>query len=428
MLAEPRFSVERELVTGPDRYEYNFVSYSLNSSYLTPTDGWNFTVTDPNDPAALRRTWRPLQPVKLYIDNQLQVQGRIDRIEGTGPGGAQLQVHGRDYLADLVDGGADPAVRFTKEQDLGAAILSVTKAFGIVTIGSGGFNLTRNLLTGKKPYNGEPQKDFRASKLEDFKIEQNQGAFEVINKIAARYGLTIQPSAARDTICLSEPEYRQEPLYTFTRPGNIMDATAVRDYSSVPTITIATCRVAGSKKSYASVIPSAETYSRQYKVPIDVAEAETAKSAAATSSTTPLVLNFAVSDLSQNAEVKRIIEGVIEDVRFNPKKEGVAGNGGKLYRPLYYNDEDSRKRAHVVRGVQRVVSEKLRDTLQYECSIRGHSDPDTGAVYAVDTIAHVSDGTEDLDENLWVMERTFENTGSGPVTHLKMIRPGSYLI
>src|SRR5687768_292891 len=111
-LDEPRLTVELEL-TG-DVVEGPFESYSINSEFMTPTDGWEFVVFCPEeaDPAELRRRFRPLQPVRLFIDGQQQVIGRIDRISGHGQSGRSLKVEGRDYLADVCDGSFDPSLRF----------------------------------------------------------------------------------------------------------------------------------------------------------------------------------------------------------------------------------------------------------------------------------------------------------------------------
>ena len=97
--------------------------YRINSSWLTPTDGWSFTVYDNENPGKLRTTFRPWQPIRLDINGQQQIIGRIDRIESAGESGAALTVSGRDYLADAVDGTVDPAIQIKKEMDLGAAML-----------------------------------------------------------------------------------------------------------------------------------------------------------------------------------------------------------------------------------------------------------------------------------------------------------------
>jgi prophage tail gpP-like protein len=405
MPSDTNFTCELEL-TG--EFISNIQSYNINSSYLTPTDEWSFTVYDDEAPWELRRKFRPLQPVKLYIDGQLQVIGRIDKIEGTGSGSA-LRVSGRDYLAALVDGSADPSVRVNAKMDIGDAILSVTKAFGITKIL--GTNTTRNIVSGAVPYRGGPPRDFKSAKVEDFKIPDNEGAFEWCNnRIAARHGYTLQPAGTRDTILLVEPEYRQAPLYELKRVwgapigGHILSATASRDYASVPTVTVATGR--GGSAAGAQV-PGLRNEVSTFGV-------------------------NAPSDIGKNSEVRRIVYSedglspLVIDWRFLPKNEGIRGNNGLLYRPMFYVDKDSKNLEQLAMGVRRAIAERLRPTLEYHCSVRGHEDPITGAIYAVDTIARVDDTVEDVHENLWLMERTLSNDGHGPRTELTFIRPGAF--
>jgi prophage tail gpP-like protein len=379
-------------------------SYSIDSSWLTPTDAFSFDIFWGEDRGAeLRQKFRPLQPIKLYIDDTCQLIGRIDKTSPSGQSGAGLHVEGRDYLAMLVDGSVDPSLRFKKTQDLGDAILSITRPFGITTIFSGGFNLTRNILTGKRPYGGAPSRDFKAAKLDDFKPDEGDGAYQVAEKLAARHGFMLQPAGSRDAIVLAEPEYRQAPSYEFRRPGNVLSAGASRDYSDVPTVTIATGRAgeAGGKVGAMQHMRSAFG-------------------------------DDAISAIGKNAEVKAITgfgtAPAVINFRIPPTSEVVAGLGGLLYRPLYYKDKDSRNQEQLERGLKREISERLRKTLEYTVTMRGHSHPDTGAYYAIDTIADVKDGIDDVNEQLWVYERRMSNSGQGPMTELKMVRPESYVL
>lgn len=401
-LTDHRFTLELEQ-TG-EKFA-DVLSYDIDSSYLTPTDAWSCVIYWGEDRAAeLRRKFRPLSPVRVYIDGQCQVIGRIDKIEGTGNSGAALQISGRDYLADIVDGGVDPTIRFTKGMDLGQAILKVVEPFGIKTIFNGGFNFTRNILTGKKPFGGAPAKDFKAAKLEEFKPSDGQGAFECANRIAARHGFTLQPAGTRDSVVLAAPEYRQQPLYPLRRPGNVIRASCSRDYSDVPAITIARGRGGEAGAKVGSMYREVPTYGVE-----------------------------APTEIGRNAEVKEIVfgnaAGTAPRVFLARNKPGAGGIApGVLYRPLYYKDEDSRNQAQLDAGVRRMICERLRKTLEYTCTLRGHVDIKSGALYAIDTIADVLDGVEDVNEHLWVESRRFANDGGGPITELKLIRPDSFVI
>ena len=385
----------------------NIESYRINSNFLTPTDAWEVVVYDHQDPRQLRRTFRPLRPVKLYIDGKLQLLGRIDGTEGTGDGDKALRVYGRDYIADLMDGGIDPAVRVKKDENLSQAILVAFKPWG-VDKSIGNFDSLRNAVTGKNPYTGAPARDFLTLKIEDYKPQDGDGAFEWANKLAARHGATIQPSTRRNEICLCQPEYQQGPLIRLSRPGNILNGTAKRDWSDVPTVTAAKGRGVA-----------------------------TGSAAGGLSKTLPSFSAGSPSELYKNTEIQYIITGpnsgvaVVEEL-FNPKGKGpttIYDSPAPCYRPLYYSDKESKNAEQLERGLRRMLSERLRKTLIYDCKLQGVVNVDSGAIYGVDIMATVHDEIEDVDEDLWVLERTVEHSrGSAPMTTLQLIRPGSLVL
>lgn len=387
----------------------NIESYRLDSSFLTPTDGWEFVVYQHDDPASLRRIFRPLAPVKLYVNGCLQVIGRIDGTEGAGESGASLRVWGRDYLADLVDGGVDPSLRFAQNTTLEEAILAITRPFGIARIEGDGFAKTRNLLTGKTTRGGNPGAAMRKASLADFRPEYGDGAWEIASRMAARHGLTLQPAASRDAIVLAEPDYAQRPLYTLRRgpvsQGQVLDGKARRDWSQVPTVTMATGRFGRPSEGVGSARSEVPTFGPG-----------------------------ALTDFWKLPEVQRITNGtdgaspLTIGWRWSPK-HAAEGNTGLLYRPMFFRDADSRTQDQLNRVVRRLLAEKLRLTLEYSCKMSGHADPETGAVFAVDTMAHVTDGVEDVDEPMWVVERSFSSDArQGPTTELTLIRPESYVL
>lgn len=400
-LNEESFSVEIE---GVGTFYDGFNSYRINSNYTTPTDEWEFVVFSDDDPAGLRERWRPLQPVKLYVSGRCQVIGRIDRIMGVGAGSAALKVMGRDYLADIVSSTMDPTYQISKEMTIGEMILEVFKPWGITSVLSDG-GLTRNIRTGKQPYQPDPQ-DLERVKLEDLKAEENQGVFEFANKIVARHGFTIQPGGTRDSVLIVRPQYAQAPLYSLTRPGNIFEAVADRNYANVPTVTLGRGRAGGNKHQVSGSRSEFPTFTEGAPSKIGL---------------TSEVIGITSSDGSL---------AVTREKRFDPKKgdNTIYGYTPPVYKPLFFRDKDSRNGAQVERAVKRMLAERLRETLQYNVTTRGHTDTDSRAVWTVDTIVRVDDGVEAVHENLWVYERTLGNDGSsGPQTDMICVRPESYV-
>lgn len=129
-------SFEVEIEGVPDRFSGIFQSYRITSNYMVPTDGFEFVVYSEKDQRSLRRIWRPLQPVRLYINGACQLVGRIDGIEGVPESGGALRVFGRDYLADIVDATVDPMFTVTQGQTLEQVLKEILKPFGITKIES----------------------------------------------------------------------------------------------------------------------------------------------------------------------------------------------------------------------------------------------------------------------------------------------------
>jgi prophage tail gpP-like protein len=73
--------------------------------------------------------------------------------------------------------------------------------------------------------------------------------------------------------------------------------------------------------------------------------------------------------------------------------------------------------------MRRAISDRAKDTLVYTCTMPGHRDRQTGAVYAIDTLVDVNDDIREVHEPLWVIGRKFRYSASeGAVTDLTMIR------
>lgn len=401
------FEVEIEGVE--DRFRGIFQSYKINSNYMTPTDAWEFVVFSEEEQFNLRRIWRPLQPVKLFINGACQVIGRIDGIEGVPHSGAALRVFGRDYLADLVDATADPQFVVQKGWTVEQALLELFRPFGITEIRTSNFDAMVVLVgsSGSAAIKkGKATKSKRAHdvQLSDYKVEDNLGVMEFAHRILARHGFLVLPASDRNAVTVDSPNYDQEPLCQFTRPGNILEAVAKRDWSNVPTVTSARGRTGEPNSS----VPGGRSEFPTFTGP------------------------NAPSKIGKNEEVRRILErsdsvgAVIED-RYDLKSHAIP-LPGTLYRPLFYRDRDSRNQEQLEHAVRRMIAERLRDTLTYDVTMRGHTEPDSGVIYTVDTLADVSDTLEDLHERLWCFERTLENDGSSPRTNLKYIRPESYVL
>jgi prophage tail gpP-like protein len=372
-------------------------AYSLDSAFLTSTDEWSVTVYD-TDPERLR--WLALAPLRLLIHGKHQLCGRVEHV-ARGRNGNEVTITGRDHLAALVETNIDPTVRVTEDMTLAAAILAAAGPCGITEVWDETGGQLSSLKSGAPPSNGIAR-GFPDLQPGNLKPEPGMGIYEWLNRIAARQGCTLQPGPTRESIYLSEPHYDQPPIATFrrsrdpaeSRRNNVVEATSDENYSTFPTCGLATGKIAATGKK-------AEAAGKTYDVKKVIEEAAPALAAK--------------------------IGARIISTRVLPT--AAAPDPLLLYRFLYLKDEESRKPEQVERAITRAVSERLRETLTYRATVRGHIDPDSGYVFATDSIATVRDEVCDLDERLWIAERSFSyQRGQGARSTLTMWRPGSLVL
>lgn len=353
-------------------------SYRLESSYLTAADGFDFTLYS-DDPAELRQI--DCQPVTLSINGFPQLLGRVEKTVRGGDGSA-VQCSGRDYIADIIETNVDPSVaKVTDQTTLASFIIEVASPAGIrEVVGDGATRSARTGYTGTT----KPQAAFGALKLNEFKAEPGTGCYDFINKVLARHGFTMQPSTRRSAVELSMPNYVQAPFYAIRRlrrganNNNVISATATRDFSSVPTEVWFTGKQGRSGES---------------RSPME-------------------------NRLFTEGQIASYIPG-----------GGLSGGKVPFYRLLYHKDDDARNQDQIIRASWRALSERMKDTLHYSVTLKGHTDPETGLAWGIDTIVKVKDEVCEIDEPLWISSRTFSNApGEGQRTQLECWRPGSFVI
>jgi hypothetical protein len=376
--------------TGLGRETSNVKQWSIESSYLTSTDSFSLTLFEPD--FELSRNLE-MQPVELVVDGNLQLVGRVDRTR-RGRDGTAIIVEGRDHISSLVESDTDPAVKIKKDSTLAQAIKDAAGTVGIANVvGDAGVTM-RNLRTGAKIAGGPAPPDFTALKQGEYKPSGGkEGIYQFCTRLAARHGATIQPTDKRDTVALAAPDYGQDVTFVLqryrgdpTRVGNVLDGEAVRDYSSFPTVLLATGKGGGKGEPKQSL------------------HAEIA------------------------AELEERLAGLVDTSRRLPKDN--PGSIETLYRLFYLKDEQSRSPEQIAKAAQRAFAERFRKTLEYTCSVQGHrGEGGDGAMFAIDTIAKVTDEVADVEEDLWVESVTLSySKESGPRTDLKCWRKSAFVI
>ena len=379
----------------------NISDWSISSAFMTSTDAFEFTYYD-EDIEKTRNL--ELQPVELIVYGATRLIGRID---GTrrGRNGYSVICRGRDFMADLVESNVDPLLNIHAGEDLLGAIVKTAGPVGINTVFDDD-GAMRNLRAGRKAHiKTKPRKGKKKSKskLNPYKPMPGQGIYEYLNKIMAREGVTIQPGPNRNTVVLASPNYDQDPLYQIRRTreqaqgvyNNIESAEADRDFSSFPTYTLVqgAFAQAGSKGEHGTEAIDMWALAARFKT-----------------------------------ELGRILQASTVSSRWPPgKPTATEVLAGTLYRLLVFRDQDARTEEQIEKAAKRAVAERLKETLQYSVTLKGHVAPDSGALYTHDTIVNVNDDIADVHEELWVEScKLHYSSNEGPKTELVCWRPEGF--
>jgi prophage tail gpP-like protein len=370
--------------------------WSIDTAYLTSTDGFSFSAL--SSPGNVLHDLE-LQPCELEVHGVSQLIGRIDSSE-VGGTGSLYSFQGRDYIADLVESNADPQVKIAANTQLGDALIMAMAPCGIDSITDFENVLTSQLRTGKTITRGGRR--FRQRPLEEYKPKPGEGIYEFCNRLAARHGVTIQPGASRNEVVLDAPDYTQSPSYDLvrtddpnsSRDNNVIRGSARRDFSSFPTYSVFTGTGGGVGETSKGLFKTFDIFELVAHVP----------------------------------SLLRVIERATISGRWTGSGATEAKRGA-LYRLLYHRDQEARVQEDVESALRRAVAERLKDTLAYTCTVKGHADARSGAIYSVNTMANVSDALCNVHEPLWVARRTFRfDSSSGATTELELWRPGSFII
>lgn len=379
---------------GPDQCPRVIVNYRIESSFMTSADNFSIDLYD-DDPARLR--YLATEPVKLYLYDSCQLIGRVDSVQ-RGHNGRMVTIRGRDYIGDILECNVDPTLAFKEGMTLEKAIQLAASPCGITKVVGNDALLHRNILTGKRVKTKAAPKDFSKLVLRDANPKKGEGIYECVNKLAARHGCMVRTYDSRNTLSLQAPQYAQAASYDLVRRYDenlaqhnfIVSATSGEDYSRMPT-----------RAMFSAKQSSAGKGSEALKVEFPASDYLNAMGASGTETVPKCVF-------------ERILPG-------KP-----ASGIGRLYRLFTFLDEDAKNQDQLGRSALRAFSERLKDTLTYSFTVKGHRHWNTGAIWSVDTIVDVKDEVCDLEEDLWIAKRDhYYQAGQGAFTDCTALRKGS---
>lgn len=375
---------------------HRWISYSVNSNFLTPTDGWSVELAWDSLTASQRRAVVPGAEVRLTVNNHQQLSGYIDEV-ATGvsrSGGATMRLGGRDRVGQVVDACADPTQQFKASMTILDVLKGVFGPYGWSLDDK--FHLTndvnRNAITGntrgtKTSKKGKPLKSYALHQLRPY---PNEGAFAFAARICQRRGLWIWGAADGNSLVVGKPDFDQDASYairvTATDGTRVLNASVTRELSEQPSIIVADGFAGGGEFGKSRI--------KSY-------------------------MENPALDVNNGAIIAKFPNAKKVTIPFHGTKIKI-----KAARPLYLHDDEAKTQEQLDNFIRREMALRLRNGLTATYEVEGHVSD--GNVWAVDTIVTVKDEVAGIDEPLWVLSRTFKKSrAGGTTTDLELIRPHS---
>jgi prophage tail gpP-like protein len=386
----------------------NFTEYSFNSNFLSPTDGFSFTIGAERLTDEMKQWLIPGSPVELRIGDAIQATGFIDSVEisASRGSGTTWRIEGRDILSPAVDAGADPTISFKEGQTLADALKTLFKPFGWSQESQFAIANDANLTLKSPKFRAKTKKSqakgFGKRAIRDYKIHQlraypREGVFEFASRIAQRHGLWLWASADGKQLIASTPNFDREPYYTLIRKAdgttNVLDGSVKRDISEQATHIVADGYAAGGefgKSPIKCLVANGTVTSPQLDISLFVKYGNAGAN----------VINGPAFPLSSGMVVPR-------------------------RRTVYLHDDEAHTQEQLDNFVRRELALMQRKSITLRYTVEGHGQntPFGFQIWTVDTTVKVEDEVAGLNEVFYVFARTFHKSRSGgTTTSLELIR------
>jgi len=339
--------------------------YTFDSDFLTPADAFSVTFGTAKEWSRISEAVKPDVPVTVTVDGALQCTGWIDSVRAqTSASSTMVTITGRDICKPLVDANIHPDTPF---KDVSLAELVQTVVDQIYWNFDAGGRYTpfrpnviydneanRKLLSGTAIDGKAKSAGAETKRIEYVRPQANEGAFDFLARNLRRFGLWLWGTADGQLV-ISSPSYSQKPSYLLSRKlGDKIVQVLDATYSLDRT-----------------------------SVPSHV---------------------FVRGKAGGKEFATKTVQGTKWDLDW------------RLYKPLYVVHDNATTAAEALAFAIQEMSAKMQSAEVYECTVLGHTDPVTGSVYAVDTIATVQDEPLGVFKDMWIAQRTFRRSSGGQTT------------
>lgn len=399
--------------------------YETTSSYLDPTDTWNFKIAaaTEEDRNMYLDIFKGGRQVTASIGNKDQFTGKIDQaaIQYDSNGGTVVSIGGRDILGRFVNSMVSPTLTVVQDSTILSLLENYLRAYDLKKVyNSDSLNL--NIITGRPNKDSlttqtktvtevvsNKRADLHKITLKELKAHPGEGLYQFFEKILRRLGFIMKAMADGSGIYISSPTYDGEAYgfiinkKTDSSKNNVKSSSYNTNYGSQPSLIMAEGFGGGSefaKSKFQVILPNEF---------------------------------IAVSKLNSDGtgvydyDTQRVINKYPKAFVIKPRTELLLNEPlfdlKNSYCPTFLKDDESKSMEELKVFVIRKMAEYQRKAISLSYTVAGLTNQ-KGEPWAVNTLVNVDDDIHNIHENMWVESRTFNKSiGNGTTTTLKLIKP-----
>ena len=364
----------------------DWLSFTLRDTYTDPLAELQFQCSPTKaNRAEYRKHLKKGHLVSIAIDNVNQGSFLIQTVDRTigKSGGVVYNLTCKTPLCTPYEGSVDPDLEVSTQTDtpVSIVILKALAAYGFDRISTDGTE-DRSALTGLTIKGGRLPFPVETLKHQQAKAQEGQTAYQFAATIFSRLGVCLRMKADGQLL-ISAPDYDQQPSYTL-----VQDPTRRKqgDYF-IGDIHIhdtnegqfSECRVRGERDE-----------------------------------NNP--------DVTQTARPEYTVKATDLNAKRPAYSADVAAAG---YKPSIMRDKNARDVKRCKNVGTLALGLKAKDAFTIEGEVDGFR-AQTGAMWQVNTTANVYVAEEEIDEKMWILERTFtQDRSGGQRTKVKVLVNGA---
>lgn len=417
----------------------NWDRYSIKSDFLTPTAGFDFTLST-DQPLLFNDILKEGAKVTIAVNDRIQMTGYIDRktISANRNGGIIYTITGRDILGTVVSASIDPKIKITTNQTVADFVYSVLSEFGIQEIQIGdnvNYNIVTGFLKGQKGQSKtikvqeatsrkvtadgksaeiqyqtssviqvlNARADLKELKLDQRKVRWGDGAYQTMDRLLARLGLRMWAMADGSGVVVGEPDFTSDSPFKIIRKFNGNNNNVIDGAININAETQPSCIVA---RGFGG--GDQEPKAKSLVIAVNELVAVTPDGNPVKSATNTIARY-------QGAKVLPIRKELL------PKENNIVAVFTQ--KPVFIKDDESKSIEQLSAFARRVLSRYQKEFITLTYTLKGHS---YEGVYPwnFNTMVDVDDDYLDIHEKMWIIGRDFiKSKADGTLTQVRLIKP-----